>query len=188
MDFLTALWLPILVSGVAVWFASALFWMAIGHHNKDVDAIPNEQEFIETIRRFGLKPGNYGYPDFQKCKSLPKEERAKFYKDWDKNPSGLLRVWAPANMGVNMFLTFFFCLVTSAVIAYLGWAALKHSGEPFAHVMQILGTAGILAYCFASFPNDIWFQKSKRAMLTNLIDGLVFGLLTGAIFAWLWPK
>jgi hypothetical protein len=204
MDFLAHLWLPILVSGVAVWIVSALCWMAIGHHNKDTAGIPNEQDFTDTIRRLNLKPGNYGFPDFQKCKSLPKEEKAKFFKDWDKNPSGLLRVWAPANMGVNMFMTFLFYLVTSVVLAYLGWIVLPHGGSvatttadthismglgsSFSHVFRVISTAAVLAYCFASFPNDLWFQKSRRAMLMNLIDGVVFALITGAVFAWLWPK
>ncbi len=68
-------------------------------------------------------------------------------------------------------------------------AGLSVSVEPdFAKVMQVLGTAGILAYCFASLPNDIWFQKSGREVLMNLIDGVIFGLITGAVFGWLWPK
>ncbi len=185
MDFLTQLWLPILVSGVVVWIASFVFWMAIGHHNKDVQAIPGEKEFKETINRLNIQPGNYGFPDFHSCKGMSKEEKMKLY---DSRPMGLLRVWAPVNMGVNMLLTFLFYLITSTVIGYLGWAALPHTHDAFGHVMQVLGTAGILAYCFASFPNDLWFQKSKRSMLMNLIDGVVFGLITGAIFAWLWPK
>ena len=44
MDFLSPLWLPILLSGVGVWIASAIAWMAIGHHKKDRDAIPGGGE------------------------------------------------------------------------------------------------------------------------------------------------
>ncbi len=63
------------------------------------------------------------------------------------------------------------------------------AGAPtFAKVFQVTGTAGILAYCFASFPNDLWFQKKRRAILTGWIDGVVFALITGAIFASLWPR
>jgi hypothetical protein len=212
MDFLTHLWLPILLSGVGVWIASAVAWMAIGHHTKDRDAIPGggEQEFMDTITRMNIPPGNYGFPDFCQHHNLPPEERRKAMKAlYDKHPQGLLRVWAPVNMGANMLFTFLFYLVTSTVIAYLGWAALGHShgaasglaptlpvaetgsaagNGVFWKVFQITGTAGILAYCFASFPGDLWFQTKRRAMLMNWIDGVVFGLITGAIFAWLWPK
>ncbi|MFO0826865.1 MAG: hypothetical protein U0572_01850 [Phycisphaerales bacterium] len=200
MDFLTHLWLPILVSGVGVWFASAIAWMAIGHHKKDRDPIANEQEFMDVITRMNIRPGNYGFPDFCQHDHLPRAERMEALKIlYDKHPQGTLRVWAPANMGVNMLLTFLFYLVTSTVIAYLGWAALPHGdaasvgaggidgASRFWKVFQVLGTAGILAYCFATFPHDLWFQKKRRAMAMDWIDGIVFGLLTGAIFAWLWP-
>lgn len=201
MDFLTHLWLPILLSGVGVWIASAIAWMAIGHHNKDREAIPNEQELMDTITRLNIRPGNYGFPDFFQCHKLPPEQRKEAQKAlFNKHPQGLLRVWGPMNMGVNMFVTFLFYLVTSAVIAYLGWAALPHgtgataipgvaaAAPTFGKVFQVIGTAAILAYCFASFPNDLWFQKKPRAMAMEWIDGIIFGLITGAIFAWQWPR
>lgn len=209
MDFLTHLWLPILLSGVGVWIASFIAWMAIGHHKKDRDAIPGgrEQEFMDTLTRMGIGPGNYGFPDFCQHDALPRKERMEKMKAlYDRRPMGVLRVWGEMNMGVNMAVTFMFYLFTSAVIGYLGWAALPHGsptatlpgvgtvtatalgGVSFGKVFQVCGTAGILAYCFASVPNDIWFQLKRRAMVMNWIDGIVFGLLTGAIFAWLWPR
>lgn len=202
MDFLTHLWLPILVSGVGVWIASFIAWMAIGHHKKDRDAIPDgrEQEFMDTITRLNIRPGNYGFPDFCQHDALPRKERMDALKAlYDRHPQGLLRVWAPTNMGLNMLLTFLFYLVTSAVIGSLAWAALPHgaaivlpegaSGSSiWWKVFQVVGTAGILAYCFATFPHDVWFQKKRRAMAMDWIDGIVFGLITGAIFAWMWPR
>lgn len=190
MDFIAQLWLPILVSGVGMWVLSFMGWMIIGHHKKDRDGLPagTEQAFMDTITRLNIRPGNYGFPDFNQHDHLPRKERMERLKAlYDTHPQGLLRVWAPTNMGLNMALTFAFYLLTSTVIAYLGWAALP-KGAAFAKVMQVLGTAGVLAYCFASFPNDLWFQKKRRAIATEWIDGIVFGLVTGAIFAWLWPK
>lgn len=215
MDFLTELWLPILLSGVGVWIASAIAWMAIGHHKKDRDALPGgqkgEQEMMDTVTRMGIKPGNYGFPDFCQHDTLPRKERMEALKAlYDKHPQGLLRVWAPVNMGVNMVLTFLFYLATSTVIGYLAWAALEpssggltegvvsgmkeatattsggHAGI-FWKVFQVTGAAGVLAYCFATFPGDLWFQKKKRAMVMDWCDGVVFGVITGLIFAWGWP-
>ncbi len=192
MDFLSQLWLPILVSGVVVWIASAVAWMAIGHHTKDRDPIPDgrEQELMDAVTRLNIRPGSYGFPDFFQCKdkNIPAAERKQAMKElYNRHPQGLLRVWAPINMGRNMALTFLFYLVTSAVIGYLAWAALPQ-GATFAKVFQVVGTAAILAYCFAGFPGDLWFQEKRRAMAMNLIDGVIFGLITGAIFAWLWPR
>jgi hypothetical protein len=192
MEFLTHLWLPILVSGIGVWIASFIFWMIIGHHKKDRDALPGgrdgEQQFMDFITRMNIRPGNYGFPDFCQHDNLPPKERKEARRAlYDKRPMGTLRVWGEMNMGVNMLVTFLFYLLTSTVIAYLGWAALP-IGAPIAKVLQILGTAGILAYCFASFPHDIWFQKKRRAVVMDWIDGVVFGLITGGIFAWFWPR
>lgn len=204
MDFLTNLWLPILLSGVGVWIASALAWMAIGHHKKDRDPIPagREQELMDAITRLNITPGNYGFPDFCQHDNLPRKERMEKLKAlYDRRPYGMLRVWGEMNMGVNMLLTFLYNLFTSAVIAYLGWATLPHGAMhydaaknvsatyfPTANVFQVIGTAGILAYCFASFPGDVWFQKKKRAMLMDALDGIIYGLITAAIFAYFWPR
>ena len=40
---LASLWLPILVSAVAVFFVSFLAWMVLPHHKKDINAIADEK-------------------------------------------------------------------------------------------------------------------------------------------------
>lgn len=197
MEFLVKLWLPIIVSAAGVWIASCLAWMVVGHHKKDWKDLPSEPEFIEAIKRLGIGPGNYGFPEFRRCEGLSKEQKMAKWEEMQKNPMGLLRVWGPISMGRNMLLTLLVYLAVSVLVGYLGWIALGPGsaglGGPaprpeFGKVLQVLGTASILAYCSASLPNDIWFQKSRREVLTNTIDGVVFGLLTGATFGWLWPS
>lgn len=202
MDFLTQLWLPILASAAAVWITSALAWMLVGHHKNDWKELPNEKEFIDAVKRLGIPPGSYGFPEFRKAEGLSKDQKKALWDDMQKQPMGIIRVWAPINMGRNMLLTFLICLVVSVLIGYLGWNAFPHSAAiglsavgsvaaprpEFFKIMQVLGTAGVLAYCFASLPNDVWFQKSRREVITCLIDGVIYGLITGAVFAWLWPN
>jgi hypothetical protein len=36
-------------------------------------------------------------------------------------------------------------------------------------------------------PNNIWFGTPKRAILMDVLDGVVYGLITGAVFGALWP-
>lgn len=193
MDFLTNLWLPIVASAAAVWVASALAWMLVGHHKGDWKEVPNEDEFIASVKRLGIEPGSYGFPEFRRLEGMSKDAKQAKWDEMQKSPIGLLRVWGPISMGRNMLLTFLVFLVTSVLIGYLGWNALPHgaaAGEArpeFAKTMQVIGTAGVLAYCIAGLPNDIWFQRSRREILTSLIDGILFGILTGAVFAWLWP-
>ena len=35
---------------------------------------------------------------------------------------------------------------------------------------------------------SIWYRRSWVVTLKNTIDGLIYGCLTAAVFAWLWPR
>jgi len=184
MELLAHLWLPILAASIAVWVASALAWMIMPHHRDDWQGLPDEPRFVEAIRSMGLKPGNYGFPHCGTHKEAHSEEMKK---KWMEGPAGWITVMKPPSMGKNMLLTFLVYVAVSALIAYVGSVAVPR-GATFGHVMQVLGTCGVLAYCFAFIPNGVWFGTKPRAILMCMIDGLVYGLITGAIFAALWPK
>src|SRR5262245_33476137 len=183
MDLLS-LWLPILLSAAVVWIVSAIVWMALPHHKNDFIALANEDAFMEDIRKSGIKPGNYVFPDFRKREAMKSE---KVCKALEEGPVGHLSLWQPPlGMAGKMVATFIVYLVVSTVIAYLASITLPKTAE-FAKVFQVVGTAGILAYSFAFIPNAIWFGAYKRTIVASIIDGIVFGLITGAIFAWRWP-
>jgi hypothetical protein len=186
MEFLLSLWLPILLSAAVVWVASAVVWMALPHHKKDFIGLlgGGEDEFMEYIRKSGIKPGNYAFPDCHKPGAMKSE---KVQKAWNDGPVGHLSVWkTPLTMADKMVATFIVYLVVSTLIAYLTHVAIPGPAE-FARVFQVAATAGILAYCFSHIPNAIWWGSYKRTIVANVIDGLVFGAITGAIFAWRWP-
>jgi hypothetical protein len=182
---LVDLWLPIVLASVFVWIASALAWMVMPHHKGEFKGLPDENGMIEAVRRQNLAPGVYGFPD---CQDHSKMKDPEFLRKMNEGPVGVLHVWPPGmKMGGKMLASFIFYIVTSVFVAYLAVHALK-SGADFISVFRITGTAAILAYCFASIPNAIWFNTPTRSIVTNFIDGVVYGLITGAIFAWLWPS
>ena len=184
MDLLLPLWLPILLSAVAVWIVAAIVWMALPHHKNDFIALPDEDAFMDEIRKSGIQPGNYVFPDFRKPEAMKSE---KVSKALEQGPVGHLSLWQPPlGMGGKMVATFIVYLVVSTLIAYLTRVALPGPAE-FAKVFQIAVTAGILAYSFSFIPNALWFGAYKRTIIASFIDGIVYGLLTGAIFAWRWP-
>lgn len=76
--------------------------------------------------------------------------------------------------------------VVSTLIGYITRVAIPGPAD-FGKVLQVATIAGILAYCFSFIPNAVWFGAYKRTIVANFIDGIVYGLITGAIFAWLWP-
>ena len=57
-------------------------------------------------------------------------------------------------------------------------------GEDRLRVFRFVGTAGILTYGSANIMNGIWF---RRKIVGDVVDGIVYGLVTAAIFALLWP-
>jgi hypothetical protein len=182
MDFMN-LWAPVLLSAAAVWIASALIWMVMPHHRKDHLGLPDERAFVEFVKSQNIPKGNYGFPHFgshKECNTPEARQR------WKEGPSGLVSIWGQVSMPRNMILTFLVFLAASALIAYLG-AAVLAPGASFGRVMQVIGTAGVLTYSFSFIPNAIWFGSYARTIFACIFDGVVYGLITGAIFAWLWP-
>lgn len=188
MELLLPLWLPIVASAAAVWLLSLIFGMALPHHRQDWIGLPDEDAFMDFLRRSGIKPGNYLFPDFRGREAMksPKVEKAL-----NQGPVGHLSVWrTPLTMGDKMVGTFVVYLVASILIGYLTRVALPPGPgpAPFAKVFQVAATGGILAYCFSFLPSAIWWGSYRRTMVANVIDGVVYGLVTGLIFAWWWPR
>ena len=140
MDFLLSLRLPILLSAAAVWIVSTIFGMPFLHHRNDWIGLPapHEDAFMDFIRKSGIKPGNYLFPDFRSREAMESEKVGKALKE---GPVGHLSVWKPPlTMGGKMVATFIVYLVVSTLIAYLASVTLPKPAE-FAKVFQVVGTA-----------------------------------------------
>ena len=182
MEDLIALWMPIVGSTVAVWIASFVLWTIAPHHKPDYKKLPGEDEFLETVRNSGARPGMYMFPwcDW-------KEKDAEAVERYKRGPNGYINIWPGApSMGRNMILTVVFLLVVNIFIAYvLSQVFEGRANVEYLHVFQVVGTVGIMAYCFGSILHDIWFGKPLRAMVMDFVDGVVYALLTAGIFGWL---
>ncbi|HRP62220.1 MAG TPA: hypothetical protein PK400_02895 [Phycisphaerales bacterium] len=181
------LWLPIVLSAAAVWVASALAWMVMPHHKNDFKKLADEDTVMKAVRAASVAPGIYFFPHMTECNpaKMDPETKAKF----ESGPHGLLQVWPPESfgkMGRNMVLSFIFYLVVGVFIAYLATIGLS-AGRDFMGVFRFTGTAALMAYTFASIPQAIWFGTPLRNVLACIADGVAFAVITGALFAWLWP-
>jgi hypothetical protein len=175
------LWLPIIVSGVALFFASFAAWMLLPHHKPEWTGLPNEDAVAKSLRDANVPPGQYMFPYCAGSADMKSED---FQRRSKAGPHGTLSVWPGApNMGVNMACTVAFFIIANFVIAYLATMALE-PGDKFMDVFRFVGTAGILTYGTANILNGIWFN---RKMVADIIDGLAYGLITGLIFALMWP-
>ncbi len=183
MEFLTDLWLPIVLNGVALFFASFAAWMILPHHFSDMKKLSEEDKVMDAIRDMNIPPGNYMFPYVTEKKEQSSPE---YQEKYSKGPRGTLNMWVMPNMGANLACTFIFFLVTSAIIAYITHVACPPGDEAttFMKVFRVAGTIGILVHGSSGILNGIWF---KRRIITDIIDGIAYGLIIGLIFAILWP-
>src|SRR5438552_15453982 len=141
---LTALWLPILLSTVIVFFASFIMHMVLAYHKSDYRKLPDEDHVTDALRSAGVTPGPayfFPYCSFKEMKSPPVIEKFK------RGPVGLLTMLpsGPPAMGKNMVEWFLYCVVISIFAAYLSGNSLT-SETFFLHVFRLGGTVASLRY------------------------------------------
>jgi hypothetical protein len=54
-------------------------------------------------------------------------------------------------------------------------------------VFRMTGAVAVLGYALADIPNSVWRGQPWVCTLKFLVDGVIYGLVTGAVFMWLWP-
>src|SRR5437762_1476156 len=96
-------------------------------------------------------------------------------------------LWLPILLStVFVFIALFiYTLIVVTFIAYICRLALQ-TGAPYPHVFRLAATAGFLAYSFNTISDSIWYGKPWPITARFFIDGVIYGLLIGATFGWLW--
>ena len=183
---LIALWLPILLSTVIVFFASFVMHMMLAYHKSDYRKLPDEDRVTDALRSAGVTRGPayfFPYCSFKEMKSAPVIEKMK------RGPVGLLTVLpsGPPAMGKNLVQWFLYCVVISIFAAYLSGRLLA-PGTAFLQVFRVIGTVAFLGYGAAHAQESIWSGRSWMVTLKHLFDSVIYALLTAATFGWLWPK
>jgi hypothetical protein len=180
---LAELWLPILVSAVAVFIASAIIWMALKYHDKDIQTMPQESEFLDAIRPMNIKAGLYMFPG---CHGVDLKSEP-YLSNWKNGPWGIITIAGKQpNFGLNLLRCFISYLVISALVGYLTGIGMAPGAE-YMDVFRVAATAALLGHCFGGLANDFFLGKPTRFIITGLIDGVVFALITAGIFAAMWP-
>jgi hypothetical protein len=183
---LTALWLPILISAVIVFFASFIMHMVLAYHKSDYRKLPDEERVTDALRNAGVTRGPayfFPYCSFKEMKSVSVIEKMK------RGPVGLLTVLpsGPPAMGKNMVQWFLYCVLISIFAAYLSGRLLAPE-TAFLQVFRVVGTIAFLGYGAAHVQESIWSGRSWIVTCKHLFDSLIYALLTAATFGWLWPK
>ncbi len=182
---LAALWLPIILSAVIVFIASSIIHMVLPYHRSDYSQLPNEDKLRDTLRPDNLKPGLYVIPycTHKDMKSPALQEKYK------QGPVGFLTIMKNGPPAMPKFLLqwFLFCWVVSFFVGYLAAHTIAR-GVVYLEVFRVVGTAGFLVYGLAHLSNGIWKGQRWGSTMKEVIDGLIYGLLTAGTFGWLWPR
>lgn len=184
MTAIAALWLPILVSAVLVLVASSVIHMAPLWHRDALPSPPDGDRMQDALRPFGLKPGQYMLP---RPASMKECREPAFVEKLNRGPVLILTVLrnGPMSMSRPMLQWAAFILVVSGLTAYLAAATLPADASYLA-VFRVTGTAAFLAYAAAVWPESIWHHRPWGTSAKFTLDGLIYALLTGGAFGWLW--
>jgi hypothetical protein len=183
---IASLWLPILLSAVIVFLASWIIHMFLPYHRSDFRKVPAEDDVMEALRKFNIPPGDYMIPSPGGPAGMRSPE---FSAKMARGPVVVMTVVksGPPSMGANLAQWFLYCLIVGGIAAYVAGRALK-PGEPYLHAFRFAGCTAFVAYAVALWQDSIWYKRAWSTTIKNTFDGLVYGLLTGGVFGWLWPR
>ncbi len=183
---LSALWLPIVLSAVLVFVCSTLIHMVLKYHASDYKILPNEDAFRAAFRGTSAPPGQYIIPHISDMKQMGSPEHlAKLAEGpvavLNLRPNGVV------GMGKSLGQWFVFSLVVSTLVACVACTVLP-VGTTYMMVFHTVALVAFLAYAAGQLPAAIWMGKPWSIAAKEVLDGLIYGLVTAGAFGWLWPR
>lgn len=175
--------MPILVASVIVFVASSIVWMVLPHHKKDFAAVPDEGALRNALR--GIAPGAYVVPHVGDPSQVKDPENAPKYVD---GPVGFINIVPSGSptMGKQLTLTFIYYIVVGIFVSYLAGLSLS-TGADYMVVFRFTSATAFVAYALGTPAAAIWFGMPWSQVAKNTVDALLYALLTGGVFGWLWP-
>jgi hypothetical protein len=179
------LWLPVLVAAALVFVASSIIHMCLPFHKKDFEKLPEEEGVMDAIRGHNVPPGEYYFPLASSMKEMGSPEMLEKFK---RGPVGMMVLHpnGPPNMGKSLLQWFLYTLFVGFFVGYIATLGLDATADYMA-VFRMTSATATLAYATANVTNSIWKGVSWGTTLKFFVDGVVYGLVTGGAFGWLWP-
>ncbi|MCI0617531.1 hypothetical protein L0244_31540 [bacterium] len=183
---ITSLWIAILLSAVIVFIASFITHIVLSYHRNEYRKFPDEDGLSEAIRKANVSPGFYAFPYSASPKEMKSPEIVEKFK---KGPVALLTMFpnGPAPMGKYLTWWFLYCVLIGVFVAYLTGRT-TGPGAAYLSVFRLAATIAFLGYGVGHILNSIWMGQPWSATIKHMFDGLLYGLLTGGVFGWLWPR
>ena len=185
MTGIMSLWLPILVSAVVVFLVSSVVHMVMPWHKTDYARVPDEDAARAAIGPLAIPPGDYMLPRPIGRDDLKSEA---FINKVHQGPNLVMTVLpnGPWSMGRNLGLWFAYLVVVGVFSAYVAGRALPQNpmgGE----ILRFTSTVAFIAYAAALWQMSIWYRRAWSTTIKATVDALIYSMITGGIFLWLWP-
>jgi hypothetical protein len=173
------------LSSIIVFIVSSVIHMATPWHKEDYPKVPNEDKVMDALRPFDIPPGDYMMP---RPSSMQDMRSAEFAAKRSKGPVMVFTVMpaGPVSMGTSLVLWFLYSVVVGFFAAYLASRALP-VGTAYPTVFRFTSVGAFMGYALALWQMSIWYRRSWGTTIRTTIDGLIYALLTGGVFGWLWP-
>lgn len=179
------LWLPILLSAVAVFILSSIIHMVLKYHKSDFNSLPAEDAVMDDLRKHNIPPGEYYFP---RAKDMKEMGTPEFIEKMKRGPVAFITVLenAAPNMNKQLILWFLYSIIVGIFAAYVAGRALP-TGAHYLSVFRFVGVTAFLGYGLSLIQNSIWYRRGWTSTIKSLFDSLIYALFTAGIFSWLWP-
>ena len=179
-----SLWVPVLLSGLFVFVASSVIHMMLPYHRKDYRGNPGEDGVMNALG--GVPAGDYLLPhagtrEVQMSEAYQEKVRGGPVAFMTVLPEGAMN-----SMRNQLVQWFVYCSVVAFFTAYVTGLALAPGAE-YMEIFQVASTTAFMGYGLALVQRSVWYSQSWATTGRNLFDAVVYALLTGATFGWLWP-
>ena len=183
---LAALWMPIAVAAIFVFLLSWILHTVLKYHASDYRKLPKEDETLAGLRTAGLTPGMYHFPH---CADMKEMSSPAMIEKMKAGPVGTMTILpsGPPAMGRYLGLWFVHCVLIGLFAGYVASRTLA-PGTDYLQVFRVTGTVAFVGYGLSQFANSIWKGAPWGATIKEIVDGLLYGLVTAGAFGWLWPR
>lgn len=180
----SGLWMPILLSTVAVFIASSVVNAVLPWHKNDFKKVPDEDSVRNALRPIAIPPGEYMVP---RCLDRKEMASPEFIEKMNQGPVMMMTVFPNRviGMGKSLGLWFVYCLFISTLVAIIqthvfrGWVP-RHA------IFHMGALVAFMCYTVGVWQSSIWYGRPWSTTLKSTIDGLIYAGITGGVFAWFW--
>lgn len=178
--------LAVLVAAVFVFISSSLVHMVFKWHSSDYKRLPDEQALRSALRTSAVEPGQYMTPF---CADMKDMQSPEMQAQWKQGPVAVLYVMRNGvpNMGPTLGKWFALNVVVAALVAHVIYVSMGIAVIDVHRLFHVAALTSFLAYAVGSVTSGIWKAQSTSSVIKDLLDALIYGAVSGAAFAWLWP-